>query len=210
MSRTSCKIRQVRSRSAAPVPFAAEPHQDSAVTLALMAGLGFIAWNADSRVVLWVAYVGLGYMWMGMVTFMHDAPALHAVPQPRGQLGVRHAVHAADLRDLRGFSRRPCRAPSPQTGSAARSRCFHDGPSRRARLPAVLCLCHGGWRAEFHLLQFHLSGEELRAAAVGDPGVRARHEGAGVLAGAGAGRRGTACWTRHSACCCGRCWCWRC
>ena len=41
--------------------------------IGLMAGLGVIAWNADSRFVLWSAYIGLGYMWMGMVTFMHDA-----------------------------------------------------------------------------------------------------------------------------------------
>ncbi|MEJ0099774.1 MAG: fatty acid desaturase [Pseudomonadota bacterium] len=40
---------------------------------ALMVGLGFIAWHADSLLVLSVAYIGIGYMWMGMVTFMHDA-----------------------------------------------------------------------------------------------------------------------------------------
>lgn len=39
----------------------------------LMVALGLVAWNADSWLVLWAAYAGLGYMWMGMVTFMHDA-----------------------------------------------------------------------------------------------------------------------------------------
>jgi len=40
---------------------------------ALMAAFGLLAWQADSPAVLWAAYIGLGYMWMGMVTFMHDA-----------------------------------------------------------------------------------------------------------------------------------------
>jgi len=39
----------------------------------LMAALGLLAWQADSPLVLWAAYIGIGYMWMGMVTFMHDA-----------------------------------------------------------------------------------------------------------------------------------------
>jgi fatty acid desaturase len=39
----------------------------------LMTGLCLVAWNADSTALLWAAYIGLGYMWMGMVTFMHDA-----------------------------------------------------------------------------------------------------------------------------------------
>jgi len=41
--------------------------------IGLMAGLCLVAWNTDSTVVLWSAYIGLGYLWMGMVTFMHDA-----------------------------------------------------------------------------------------------------------------------------------------
>ncbi len=41
--------------------------------VAIMVGLGLLAWNAESRPLLWAAYIGLGYMWMGMVTFMHDA-----------------------------------------------------------------------------------------------------------------------------------------
>jgi fatty acid desaturase len=31
-----------------------------------------VAWTTDSSLVKWAAYIGLGYMWMGMVTFMHD------------------------------------------------------------------------------------------------------------------------------------------
>ena len=41
--------------------------------IAIMVTLSFIAWNTDSWLVLWAMYIGLGYMWMGMVTFMHDA-----------------------------------------------------------------------------------------------------------------------------------------
>src|SRR5687767_4382070 len=38
----------------------------------LMGAFTLIAWNTESQVVLWSAYVVLGYLWMGMVTFMHD------------------------------------------------------------------------------------------------------------------------------------------
>jgi fatty acid desaturase len=36
----------------------------------------WVAWNTKSNWVLWAAYIALGYMWMGMVTFMHDATHL--------------------------------------------------------------------------------------------------------------------------------------
>jgi len=39
----------------------------------LMLALSLVAWNTSSQLVLWSAYVGLGYLWMSMVTFMHDA-----------------------------------------------------------------------------------------------------------------------------------------
>jgi fatty acid desaturase len=39
----------------------------------IMVGLSLIAWNTGSILVLCAAYIGLGYMWMSMVTFMHDA-----------------------------------------------------------------------------------------------------------------------------------------
>jgi fatty acid desaturase len=39
----------------------------------LMVAFTLLAWNTESQVVLWSAYVVLGYLWMGMVTFMHDA-----------------------------------------------------------------------------------------------------------------------------------------
>ncbi len=38
-----------------------------------MVGLGWIAWKTESPFILWGAYVLLGYLWMSMVTFMHDA-----------------------------------------------------------------------------------------------------------------------------------------
>ena len=39
----------------------------------LMVGLTYLAWIAESWPLQWAAYIGIGYMWMGMVTFMHDA-----------------------------------------------------------------------------------------------------------------------------------------
>lgn len=41
--------------------------------VAFMVALGDIAWVSESPWVDWAAYIGLGYMQMGMVTFMHDA-----------------------------------------------------------------------------------------------------------------------------------------
>jgi fatty acid desaturase len=41
--------------------------------IAIMTGLALIAWHMDSRPAEWAAYIALGYMWMGMVTFMHEA-----------------------------------------------------------------------------------------------------------------------------------------
>ncbi len=41
--------------------------------VAIMIALNWIAWTTDTAVIKWSAYVGIGYMWMGMVTFMHDA-----------------------------------------------------------------------------------------------------------------------------------------
>jgi fatty acid desaturase len=38
-----------------------------------MAGLTWIAWEATSPWIDWPAYVALGYLWMSVVTFMHDA-----------------------------------------------------------------------------------------------------------------------------------------
>jgi len=40
--------------------------------LGLMVAAGWVAWTTTSPVVLWTAYVALGYLWMGIVTFMHD------------------------------------------------------------------------------------------------------------------------------------------
>ncbi len=35
--------------------------------------LTWLAWHTGSSLVKWSAYLGLGYLWMGIVTFMHDA-----------------------------------------------------------------------------------------------------------------------------------------
>ena len=40
--------------------------------IGIMVFLTWVAWTTDSSLIKWVAYLGLGYMWMGMVTFMHD------------------------------------------------------------------------------------------------------------------------------------------
>ena len=40
--------------------------------LGLMVAAGWVAWTTTSSVALWTAYVALGYLWMGIVTFMHD------------------------------------------------------------------------------------------------------------------------------------------
>ncbi len=44
-----------------------------ALFVGIMIALCYIAWNADSAWIDWSAYCGLGYMWMSMVTLMHDA-----------------------------------------------------------------------------------------------------------------------------------------
>lgn len=40
--------------------------------IAIMVGLNWFAWTTPSTAAKWFAYIGIGYMWMGMVTFMHD------------------------------------------------------------------------------------------------------------------------------------------
>jgi fatty acid desaturase len=39
----------------------------------MMVIISLLAWNTGSQLVLWSAYIALGYLWMSMVTFMHDA-----------------------------------------------------------------------------------------------------------------------------------------
>jgi fatty acid desaturase len=41
--------------------------------LGMMVGLSWIAWNSSNAWVLVPVYIALGYLWMSMVTFMHDA-----------------------------------------------------------------------------------------------------------------------------------------
>lgn len=41
--------------------------------VSLMLAIGWLAWTTTSSVVLWSAYLALGYLWMSIVTFMHDA-----------------------------------------------------------------------------------------------------------------------------------------
>ncbi|HHH44304.1 MAG TPA: fatty acid desaturase [Gammaproteobacteria bacterium] len=40
--------------------------------MGLMAFLTWVAWTTDSGISRWGAYIGIGYLWMSMVTFMHD------------------------------------------------------------------------------------------------------------------------------------------
>jgi fatty acid desaturase len=39
----------------------------------IMGLLTWFAWTIDSTALKWATYLALGYMWMGIVTFMHDA-----------------------------------------------------------------------------------------------------------------------------------------
>lgn len=48
-------------------------HAKILLFIAIMVMLGAIVWNTESAWLRWMAYIGLGYMQMGMVTFMHDA-----------------------------------------------------------------------------------------------------------------------------------------
>jgi fatty acid desaturase len=41
--------------------------------IGLMVAFGYVAWTSDSAWVRWSMYLATGYLWMGMVTFMHDA-----------------------------------------------------------------------------------------------------------------------------------------
>ena len=41
--------------------------------LSAMAALSWLAWHTPDEWVRWSAYLALGYLWMSMVTFMHDA-----------------------------------------------------------------------------------------------------------------------------------------
>ncbi len=39
----------------------------------VMIFLTWLAWTTESSLLKWSAYLTLGYLWMGIVTFMHDA-----------------------------------------------------------------------------------------------------------------------------------------
>jgi len=41
--------------------------------VALMVALGALSWFTHSQLIDWLAYIALGYLWMSMVTFMHEA-----------------------------------------------------------------------------------------------------------------------------------------
>lgn len=38
----------------------------------LLLGCGYMAWYTPHTAVRWLMYMGMGYLWMGIVTFMHD------------------------------------------------------------------------------------------------------------------------------------------
>jgi fatty acid desaturase len=40
--------------------------------LALFAGFNWLAWTTDMTAVRWLSYLAIGYLWMSLVTFMHD------------------------------------------------------------------------------------------------------------------------------------------
>ncbi len=39
---------------------------------AMIVGAGYVAWNTEQTWVRWLMYGGIGYLWMSIVTFMHD------------------------------------------------------------------------------------------------------------------------------------------
>ena len=39
---------------------------------AMIVGAGSVAWNTEQMWVQWLMYTGIGYLWMSIVTFMHD------------------------------------------------------------------------------------------------------------------------------------------
>ena len=40
--------------------------------IGMMVYLNWLAWTTDATIIKWSAYVGIGYLWMSLVTFMHD------------------------------------------------------------------------------------------------------------------------------------------
>ena len=42
----------------------------------MMIGCGVLAWKAESPWIVWPAYLAMGYLWMGIVTFMHECTHL--------------------------------------------------------------------------------------------------------------------------------------
>ncbi len=176
--------------------------------IGLMVALGLVAWNTDSRLVLWAAYLGLGYMWMGMVTFMHDATHAHC-----------SGVHCST-----GYSASCacCRSSPPSLPSVKITSSTTVTTARRAirmRSPwaaarggfrRVLCLCADRRCAELPAFQFHLSVHAVRTATVGDPAAGNSAQGAAVLAGARLCRATRRAGQGAGGCGCGRCWCCRC
>jgi len=39
---------------------------------AMIVGAGYVAWNTQNTWLRWLMYAGIGYLWMSIVTFMHD------------------------------------------------------------------------------------------------------------------------------------------
>lgn len=56
----------------------------------LMMLLTWLAWTTESSLLKWSAYLGLGYLWMSIVTFMHDAThnTLFAKPWKNWAFGI--------------------------------------------------------------------------------------------------------------------------
>jgi len=53
------------------------PHNLKSILIyGMLIGCGVLAWNAESPWIVWPAYLAMGYLWMGIVTFMHDCTHL--------------------------------------------------------------------------------------------------------------------------------------
>ncbi|MEP6605679.1 MAG: fatty acid desaturase, partial [Nitrosospira sp.] len=49
-----------------------QPNLKIPVFYGMWIGLGAIAWNSPHWTITWLCYIAMGYMQMGIMTFMHD------------------------------------------------------------------------------------------------------------------------------------------
>ena len=120
--------------------------------VALMVALTWLAWFTPSTTLRWAAYIALGYLWMGMVTFMHDAT--HDVLFRNRTAGWLFGI-VTMIPIFASF------VAFKEDHLEHHRYNVHHGQTRCAGFSAVLCLRGGRSGVEFCAFQFHLSGETL-------------------------------------------------